>query len=226
MGNNKEMATPVIQQTTQIMSEMVHAAETLSKIGPAISVFGSARIPPDSPYYEMSEEIGTLLAKAGFTVIAGGGPGIMEAANKGAFEAGGTSIGLHIKLKTESKANPYLSINLPFQHFVSRKATFFMHSMAYIVLPGGFGTLDELFEALTLMQTGKVPTGPVILVGSDFWGGLYEWIVEKLQASKLIDTLDPEIFFMEDSPARAVEHMQRFYQKHPEIMRLQNNGPI
>ncbi len=226
MGNNKEMATPVIQQTTQIMSEMVHAAETLSKIGPAISVFGSARIPPGSPYYDISEEIGGLLAKAGFTVIAGGGPGIMEAANKGAFEAGGTSIGLHIKLKTESKANPYLSINLPFQHFVSRKATFFMHSMAYIVLPGGFGTLDELFEALTLMQTGKVPVGPVILVGSDFWSGLYAWIIEKLQASKLIDALDPEIFFIEDSPDRAVKHMQRFYQEHPGIMRLQNNGPI
>jgi uncharacterized protein (TIGR00730 family) len=226
MGNNKEMATPVIQQTTQIMSEMVHAAETLSKIGPAISVFGSARIPPDSPYYAMSEEIGTLLAKSGFTVIAGGGPGIMEAANKGAFEAGGTSIGLHIKLRTESKANPYLSINLPFQHFVSRKATFFMHSMAYIVLPGGFGTLDELFEALTLMQTGKVPVGPVILVGKEFWGGLYEWLIEKLQASKLIDAIDSEIFFIEDNPVRAVEHMQRFYKNHPGILAQQNNAPV
>lgn len=226
MGNNKEMATPVIQQTTQIMSEMVHAAETLSKIGPAISVFGSARIPPDSPYYAMSEEIGSLLAKSGFTIIAGGGPGIMEAANKGAFEAGGTSIGLHIKLRTESKANPYLSINLPFQHFVSRKATFFMHSMAYIVLPGGFGTLDELFEALTLMQTGKVPVGPVILVGKEFWSGLYEWLIEKLQASKLIDAIDPEIFFMEDNPLRAVEHMRRFYKDHPAILAQQNNAPV
>ena len=226
MGNNKEMSTPIIQQTTQIMSEMVHAAETLSRIGPAISVFGSARLPPGSHYYAMSEEIGALLAKAGFTVIAGGGPGIMEAANKGAFEAGGTSIGLHIKLKTESKANPYLSINLPFQHFVSRKATFFMHSMAYIVLPGGFGTLDELFEALTLMQTGKVPMGPVILIGSDFWAGLYEWMVEKLQETQLINPFDPEIFFIEDSPVRAVEHMQGFYQNHPGIMALQNNAPV
>ena len=226
MGNSKKMATPIIQQTTQIMSEMVHAAETLSKIGPAISVFGSARISPDSPYYALSEKIGTLLAKAGFTVIAGGGPGIMEAANKGAYEAGGTSIGLHIKLKTESQANPYLSINLPFQHFVSRKATFFMHSMAYIVLLGGFGTLDELFEALTLMQTGKVPTGPVILVGSDFWGGLYDWIITKLQSDKLINPLDAETFFIEDNPVRAVEHMQRFYQEHPGIMALQNNVAV
>jgi len=226
MGNIKEMAKPVIQQTTQIMSEMVHAAETLATIGPAISVFGSARIPADSPYYAQSEEIGALLAKAGFTTIAGGGPGIMEAANKGAFEAGGTSIGLHIKLKTESKANPYLSINLPFQHFVSRKATFFMHSMAYIVLPGGFGTLDELFEALTLMQTGKVPVGPVILVGSSFWGGLHDWIVEQLQKNKLINPLDPETFFIEDNPGRVVAHMQRFYQDHPGIMSLQNNAPV
>jgi uncharacterized protein (TIGR00730 family) len=226
MSKNKEMATPVIQQTTQIMSEMVHAAETLSKIGPAISVFGSARIQHDSPYYAMSEEIGASLAKAGFTVIAGGGPGLMEAANKGAYEAGGTSIGLHIKLKTETKANPYLSINLPFQHFVSRKAAFFMHSMAYIVLPGGFGTLDELFEALTLMQTGKVPTGPVILVGSDFWSGLYEWMIAKLQANQLINPIDPGIFFIEDNPVRAVEHMQRFYKDHPGIMALQNNAPF
>ena len=226
MSNNKEMATPVIQLTTQIMSEMVHSAETLLKIGPAISVFGSARIASGSPYYAMSEEIGALLAKAGFTVIAGGGPGLMEATNKGAYEAGGTSVGLHIKLKTESKANPYLSINLPFQHFASRKAAFFMHSMAYIVLPGGFGTLDELFEALTLMQTGKVPMGPVILVGSDFWSGLYEWIVAKLQASQLINPIDPEIFFIEDSPVGAVEHMQRFYKDHPGIMALQNNAPL
>lgn len=226
MGSNKEMATPVIQQTTQIMSEMVHAAETLAKIGPAISIFGSARIPEESPYYAQSEEIAARLAKAGFAVIAGGGPGIMQAANKGAFEAGGTSIGLHIKLKTESKANPYLSINLPFQHFVSRKATFFMHSMAYVVLPGGFGTLDELFEALTLMQTGKVPTGPVILVGSQFWAGLYEWIEQQLLANQLINPLDPETFFIEDNPEQVVAHMQRFYKDHPGIMELQNNVPI
>ena len=220
------MATPAIQQTTQIMSEMVHAAETLAKIGPAISVFGSARITSDSPYYAQSEKIGQLLAKAGFAVIAGGGPGIMEAANKGAFEAGGTSIGLHIKLKTESKANPYLSVNLPFQHFVSRKATFFMHSMAYIVLPGGFGTLDELFEALTLMQTGKVPTGPIILVGRSFWQGLYTWLEQQLADARLINPLDTDSFFIEDDPHKVVAYMQDFYKDHPGIMSLQSNSPI
>jgi uncharacterized protein (TIGR00730 family) len=226
MSSNKEMTTPVIQQTTQIISEMVHAAETLANIGPAISVFGSARIQSGTPYYAQSEEIGALLAKAGFTVIAGGGPGIMEAANKGAFEAGGTSIGLHIKLKTESKANPYLSINLPFQHFVSRKSTFFMHSMAYVVLPGGFGTLDELFEALTLMQTGKVPTGPIILVGSDFWGGLHEWITNRLQDGGLINPIDPLTFFIEDSPEKVVNHLKNFYKDHPGLLQQQNNMPV
>jgi uncharacterized protein (TIGR00730 family) len=226
MGNNKEMTTPVIQQTTQIMSEMVHAAETLANIGLAISVFGSARIRPGSPYYAQSEQVGALLAKAGFTVIAGGGPGIMEGVNKGAFEAGGTSVGLHIKLKSESKANPYLSINLPFQYFVSRKATFFMHSMAYVVLPGGFGTLDELFEALTLVQTGKVPPGPIILMGRSFWGGLYQWIEEQLLTHQLISPIDQKLFFIEDDPEKVVEHLQLFYKDYPGIEHLQSNMPI
>ena len=159
---------------------MLHAAETLAKIGPAISIFGSARLKKDSPYYALSEEIARGLANTGFTIIAGGGPGIMDAANKGAFEAGGTSVGLHIKLPKESKHNDFQTISLPFQHFVSRKATFFMNSLAYVVLPGGFGTLDELFEAVTLMQTGKIPPGPVILVGTEFWGGLMTWLRSQL----------------------------------------------
>jgi uncharacterized protein (TIGR00730 family) len=142
MGHKEEKVSPALQQTTQIMSEMLHAADTLAEIGPAISIFGSARIKKDSPYYALSETIARGLANTGFTIIAGGGPGIMEAANKGAFEAGGTSVGLHIKLPKESKYNDFQTISLPFQHFVSRKATFFMNSLAYVVLPGGFGTLD------------------------------------------------------------------------------------
>lgn len=208
------------------MSEMVHAAEALANIGPAISLFGSARIKTDSPYYEKSEKIARLLAKAGFTVIAGGGPGIMEAANKGAFEAGGTSIGLHIKLRHEAQANPFLTLELPFQHFVSRKSTFFMHSLAYVVLPGGFGTLDELFEALTLMQTGKVPSGPVILVGSTFWRGLMSWIEEHLAANELINKIDPKTFFIADEPEQIVGHLIDFYQEHPEILKLQPNRAV
>ena len=150
----------------------------------------------------------------------------MEGVNKGAFEAGGVSVGLHIMLKSEAKANPYLSINLPFQYFISRKATFFMHSMAYIVLPGGFGTLDELFEALTLVQTGKVPPGPIILMGRSFWGGLYQWIEDQLLANQLISGIDQNLFFIEDDPQKVVRHLQLFYQEHPGIASLQTNMPI
>lgn len=208
------------------MSEMLHAADTLAKIGPAISIFGSARIKKDSPHYTTSELIARGLAHAGFTIIAGGGPGIMEAANKGAYEAGGTSVGLHIKLPKETKHNDFQTINLPFQHFVSRKATFFMHSLAYVVLPGGFGTLDELFEAVTLMQTGKIPAGPVILVGTEFWSGLMTWVRAQLEASALINPLDRHTLVMEDDPQRVVQHLVEYYRDHPGIMGKQPNAPV
>ena len=226
MSGNQKMATPVIQRTNEIMSEMLQAADTLEKIGLAISVFGSARIAPESPYYTVGEEIGKQLAQSGFVVIAGGGPGLMEAANKGCFEAGGTSVGLHIKLKREAKSNSYLSIDLPFQHFLSRKATFFMHSTAYVVLPGGFGTLDELFEALTLIQTGKVPPGPVILVGKSFWGGMFDWIREQLLGLELINPIDPDLFFIEDDPVKIVDHLKEFYRTHPDLAKQVGNKPI
>jgi uncharacterized protein (TIGR00730 family) len=175
MSHKKELVSPITEHATQIMSEMVHAAETLASVGPAISIFGSARIKRDSPYFALSETIAAQLAKAGFAIIAGGGPGIMEAANKGAFEAGGASIGLHITLPKESKRNEFLTTSLAFRHFVSRKSTFFMHSAGYVVLPGGFGTLDELFEAVTLMQTGKIPTvrRSFLVGGQAFWGGTH-----------------------------------------------------
>jgi uncharacterized protein (TIGR00730 family) len=226
MGHKEEVVSPALQQTTQIMSEMLHAADTLAKIGPAISIFGSARIKKDSPYYETSEQIARGLAKAGFTIIAGGGPGIMEAANKGAFEAGGASIGLHIKLAKESKHNDFQTITLPFQHFVSRKATFFMHSLAYVVLPGGFGTLDELFEAVTLIQTGKIPPGPVILVGSAFWGGLMNWVRTQLEQTALINPLDRHTLHIEDDPARVVQHLVDFYRDHPGIIGRLPDAPV
>ena len=226
MGHKEEVVSPALQQTTQIMSEMLHAAEILANIGPAISIFGSARIKKDSPHYETSEKIAQGLAKAGFTIIAGGGPGIMEAANKGAFEAGGASIGLHIKLAKEAKHNNYQTITLPFQHFVSRKATFFMNSLAYVVLPGGFGTLDELFETVTLIQTGKIPPGPVILVGSAFWGGLMDWIRTQLEQTALINPLDRHTLLIEDDPARVVQHLVDFYRDHPGILSRQPNAPV
>ena len=208
------------------MSEMLHAADTLAEIGPAISIFGSARIKKDSPYYALSEAIARGLANTGFTIIAGGGPGIMEAATKGAFEAGGTSVGLHIKLPKESKHNDFQTISLPFQHFVSRKATFFMNSLAYVVLPGGFGTLDELFEAVTLMQTGKIPPGPVILVGTEFWGGLMTWLRSQLEQTALINPLDRHTLIIEDDPNRVVQHLVDFYRDHPGILSRQPNAPV
>jgi uncharacterized protein (TIGR00730 family) len=226
MGHKEEKVSPALQQTTQIMSEMLHAAETLAEIGPAISIFGSARIKKDSPYYALSEAIARGLANTGFTIIAGGGPGIMEAANKGAFEAGGMSIGLHIKLPKESKHNDFQTISLPFQHFVSRKATFFMNSLAYVVLPGGFGTLDELFEAVTLMQTGKIPPGPVILVGTEFWGGLMTWLRSQLEQTALINPLDRHTLIIEDDPNRVVQHLVDFYRDHPGILSRQPNAPV
>lgn len=226
MGHKEEKVSPALQQTTQIMSEMLHAADTLAEIGPAISIFGSARIKKDSPYYTLSEAIARGLAKTGFTIIAGGGPGIMEAANKGAFEAGGTSVGLHIKLPKESKHNDFQTISLPFQHFVSRKATFFMNSLAYVVLPGGFGTLDELFEAVTLMQTGKIPPGPVILVGTEFWEGLMTWLRSQLEQTALINPLDRHTLIIEDDPNRVVQHLVDFYRDHPGILSKQPNAPV
>jgi uncharacterized protein (TIGR00730 family) len=226
MGHKEEKVSPALQQTTQIMSEMLHAADTLAEIGPAISIFGSARIKKDSPYYALSEAIARGLANTGFTIIAGGGPGIMEAANKGAFEAGGTSVGLHIKLPKESKHNNFQTISLPFQHFVSRKATFFMNSLAYVVLPGGFGTLDELFEAVTLMQTGKIPPGPVILVGTEFWGGLMTWLRSQLEQTALINPLDRHTLIIEDDPNRVVQHLVDFYRDHPGILSRQPNAPV
>ncbi|MDP4590432.1 MAG: TIGR00730 family Rossman fold protein, partial [Burkholderiaceae bacterium] len=182
------------------MSELIAAAHALSHIGPAVSVFGSARINSSSPYYALSQDVGARLAQAGFAVIAGGGPGIMEAANKGAFEANGTSVGLNIKLPAEKKNNPYQTVSLSFEYFNSRKTTFFMHSMAYVALPGGFGTLDELFEALTLIQTGKLAKGPVILMGSHFWQGLIEWVKAELLPTDMITQAHLDLFCIEDDP--------------------------
>src|SRR5690606_29170344 len=152
------------------------AAETLQEIGWGVSIFGSARIRPDSPYYALAEALGSRLAKAGVTLIAGGGPGIMEAANKGAFESGGNSIGLNINLPHEAKNNRYQTHSLTFDYFYSRKATFFMHSAAYIALPGGYGRLDELFEVMTMVQTRKVPPAHIIMMGTAFRACIIDWV--------------------------------------------------
>lgn len=198
------------------MSEMLAAAETLAHIGPAVSIFGSARLEANSPYCKMSHELGHKLAKAGLTVIAGGGPGIMEAANRGAFEAGGTSIGLNIRLPAEQADNPYQTIGLKFDYFYGRKATFFMHSSAYIGLPGGYGTLDELFEALTLIQTGKIPKGPIVLVGASFWNGLIDWMRDQVLGLGMITPAHLELFRVEDDLDKVVDLIVQYTQTHYE----------
>ncbi len=207
------MDTPAGKQIPLIMSEIRTAAEKLADIGPAVSIFGSARVSRNSPYYETTVAISSALADAGFAVIAGGGPGIMEAANKGAFEAGGTSIGLNISLPHEAHNNEYQTISLSFEYFNSRKATFFMHSFAYVAMPGGFGTMDELFEALTLIQTGKVPPAPIVLVGTEYWSGLVQWLGDSMLSNGMISAHDLELFTIEDDPRKVVRRVVEFHEK-------------
>ena len=171
-------------------------------------MFGSARIKP-APLLRAGEEIGRKLVEAGYTVITGGGPGLMEAANKGAADVGGTSIGLGIELPFEQSLNDYVNLGVVFRYFFVRKTMFVKYSQAFVVLPGGFGTLDELFEALTLVQTGKITRFPVILVGTDFWGGLVEWINDRLLAEGLISPSDPDLIHLTDDPDDVIETIQR-----------------
>jgi len=207
------------QQIPQIMSEMQQAADVLQRVGGCVAIFGSARLPPDSPWCAVAETLGAALARAGFPVVAGGGMGIMQAANKGAFEAGGISVGLNIKLPKERHDNPYQTHRLHFDYFASRKATFFMHSVAYIALPGGLGTLDELFEVMTLVQTRKVPPAPIVLMGTDFWRGLLDWMRGQLQAGKLISGKDLGRLVVTDDTRVAIDHITQFCSENPLICR-------
>ncbi len=198
-----------------IMSEFVEATERLSAIKPAVTIFGSARTPVDSPYYQLTETTARLLSDSGFAVISGGGPGIMEAANKGAFEGKSPSVGLNIQLPHEQKGNPYQNISQTFRHFFARKYMFVRFASAYVVMPGGFGTLDELMEALTLIQTGKARKIPVILMCSDFWGGLIDWFKARLVSEKMIDPMDMQLIQVIDEPERVVEAIFKHYEARP-----------
>lgn len=212
---------PDTGQISEITTEMQQAAEMFLEIGCGVSVFGSARIQPDSPYYAMARELGQRLAKAGITVIAGGGPGIMEAANRGAFEAGGRSVGLNIRLPHEKDDNPYQTHSLHFKHFSSRKTTFFSHSVGYIILPGGFGTLDELFEIFTLVQTRKTAPVPIILVGAAYWSGLIDWIKANTLALGLISPHDLNLFKVcddADAIMREIEASCGDYAEHTDYV--------
>jgi hypothetical protein len=199
----------------RIMSEFVDGFETLSQVPPGVSVFGSARIAPHDRYYAMAEALGRELVNQGFTVITGGGPGIMEAANKGAYEAEGESVGLNIFLPQEQQANPYQTISLDFRYFFCRKVMFVKYSVAFVCFPGGFGTLDEFFESMTLIQTSKIERFPVILVGSEFWTPLLGWMREQLLGvNKYISPKDVELFEITDDIGWTARRIVEFRQSN------------
>jgi uncharacterized protein (TIGR00730 family) len=198
------------------MAEFVNGYERLSKIGPCVSIFGSARTKPDHPHYILAEEVAFKLTQNGFGVITGGGPGIMEAGNKGANRGKGVSVGLNIELPFEQHDNPWIDRgkSLDFDYFFVRKVMFVKYSQGFIVMPGGFGTMDELFEAITLIQTKKIGRFPIVLVGSKFWGGLMDWIKETLIEEGNISAEDLNLFRIVDTADEAVEHLNKFYGKY------------
>ncbi len=201
----------------KIMAEFVEGFEKMAEIGPCVSVFGSARTKPGSHYYELGTEVAAKLTQAGFGIITGGGPGIMEAGNKGAYETGGASVGLNIDLPFEQHDNPYIDKdkNINFNYFFVRKVMFVKYAQGFVVLPGGFGTLDELFEALTLIQTSKIDKFPVVLVGSEFWSGLIDWIESVLlKKAGNISPDDMFLFKVVDTAEEVVDYISQFYQKH------------
>jgi len=198
------------------MSEFVDGFEKLAKIGPCVSIFGSARTKRDHKYYLLAEKIASLLSENGYGVISGGGPGIMEAANKGAFEAGGKSVGLNIELPFELFENKYIDRDklLDFKYFFVRKVMFMKYAQGFIILPGGFGTLDELFEAITLIQTGKIARFPIVLVGAEYWSGLFDWVKARMLAAANIKEEDLNLFVMVDTAEDAANHIFKFYEQY------------
>ena len=196
----------------QIMAEFVEGFEALAQIRPSVSIFGSARTPVDHPYYALTETIARQLSDAGFSVVSGGGPGIMEAANRGAFAGRSPSVGLNIRLPNEQSGNGFQDISLNFQHFFARKVMFVKYAAAYVVMPGGFGTLDELMEILTLVQTGKSRRIPIILVHSPFWQGLIAWFKDTLIREGVIGSTDTELFVLVDRPEDVLDTIFRYYE--------------
>ena len=196
----------------EIISEFVLATERLNTIQPAVAIFGSARITPEHPYYTLAEDISKRLSNAGFSVISGGGPGIMEAVNKGAYAGTSPSVGLNIQLPHEQGANGFQDVSHTFQHFFARKVMFVKLSCAFVMMPGGFGTLDELMEVLTLVQTGKIRRVPIILVNSRFWAGLLDWVKGQLLSDGLIGVDDPSLLQVIDDPQKVVDAIFDHYQ--------------
>jgi len=194
----------------RIMAEFVEGIETLSDVNNAVTIFGSARVKPDDIYYQKTENLTRLLVQNGFSVITGGGGGIMEAANKGASEAGGKSVGMNIQLPFEQKPNPYANINIHYKYFFIRKVMFVKYAVAYVILPGGFGTMDELFEALTLIQTRKIKSFPLILMGSGYWRGLLDWLKNTMLAEGKISPADLDLIQVVDEPEEVVKLIKKY----------------
>jgi uncharacterized protein (TIGR00730 family) len=213
-GASKFTASQEAWRVFGIMSEFVEAAQRLAEIRPAVSIFGSARTPPDSPYYRLAETIARRLSDAGFSVISGGGPGIMEAANKGAYQGRSPSVGLNIQLPREQRTNNYQDISQTFRHFFARKYMFVRFASAYVVMPGGFGTLDELLEALTLVQTGKSQKIPIILIHEPFWRGLIDWFKTTLVSEQVISPEDVDLIQIIDQPEEVVEAIFKHYERN------------
>jgi len=212
-GLGQEISAREAWKLFGIMAEFFEATERLANVRPAVSVFGSARVKPGTEYWKLAEDTARLLSDAGFSVVSGGGPGLMEATNKGAFEGNGLAVGLNIELPREQFGNRYQNISLRFRHFFTRKVMFAKVATAYIVLPGGYGTLDELFEALTLVQTGKTRQMPIILVHEPFWRGLLEWMRERLAAEGMIDILELDLLQVCNEPQEVVDAIFAFYEK-------------
>ena len=198
----------------RIMSEFVEGFEVLSKIGKAVSMFGSSRMKPDNKYYALTEEIAYLLAKEGYAIITGSGPGLMEAANKGTRRAKGKSIGLNIHIPAEQKPNEYVDILLDFRYFFVRKVMFVKYAKAFVILPGGYGTLDEFTEAINLIQTARIPKFPVVVFGREYWKGMLDWLKDTVLKNGNISGKDLDIFTVVDKPEEVVTAIKRFYASH------------
>ncbi len=197
----------------RIMAELVEGFEAMNNIGPAVTIFGSARLQPGSPYYNKCLKVAENLAKDGFAIISGGGPGIMEAANKGAQNADGTSVGLNIELPTEQTPNTYLDVKVEFRYFFVRKLMFVKYAVAYVIFPGGLGTLDELFEALTLIQTKKIRGFPIVLVGKDYWNGLINWLRDTVLESGAVSREDIDLMHIVDEPEEVCAIINKRYKE-------------
>lgn len=208
-NSDEEFSSHATWRVFKIMSEFVDAFEHLKNVGPAVAIWGSAQAKIDSPYYDLTFKTAKALSKVGYSIITGGGPGLMQAANQGAKEGKGKSIGLNIEIPHEQNANPYLDIALEFKFFFVRKVMFVKHSMAFVIMPGGFGTMDELFECLTLIQTNKTESFPVILMGKDYWQGLIDWLNKSVIPSGHLSKKDMSLFTITDDPQEAVKIIKK-----------------